>query len=131
MDNFFQITAGILLCVVLSIVMKRYGSEFGMILSLCVCALVAITALRILQPVLAYIQRLQSLTSLDSSMLQILLKVVGVSLTAEIAITVCEDSGNGSMGKALQILTSAIILYISLPMLTAFLDLVENILGKL
>ena len=64
-------------------------------------------------------------------MLTILLKVVGTALIAEIVTLVCMDGGNASMGKALQFLAAAVILWLSLPMLTALLELIEEILGNL
>lgn len=130
MDRFFQSACAVMLAVVLSLVLKKQNGEFGLILSLCVCCLVAAAAIQYLRPVIRFVTRLQELTSINSQMLSILLKVAGVSMTAEIAVMVCQDSGNGAMGKALQFLASAVILYISLPMLEALLELVEEILGR-
>lgn len=130
MDRFFQAAAGVVLAVIMGLMIRKQNAEMGMVLSLLVCCLVAAIAISYLKPVIAYIHRLQELISLDENMLHILLKVVGVTMTAEIAVMVCEDSGNAAMGKALQFLASAVILYISLPMLTALLDLVEEILGR-
>ena len=79
---------------------------------------------------IAFVQQLQSVGNLDSEMLSVLLKVVGTALIGEIAALVCTDAGNTAMGKALQILTVATILWLSLPMFTALLELVETILGK-
>ena len=83
-----------------------------------------------LKPVIAFIQQLRSVGNLDSEMLAVLLKVVGTAMIGEIAALVCVDAGNAAMGKALQILTVATILWLSLPMFTALLDLVETILGN-
>ena len=44
---------------------------------------------------------------------------------------ICEDSGNGALGKALQFLASAVILYLSLPLLSKLLDIVEGMLDNL
>lgn len=64
-------------------------------------------------------------------MLGILLKAVGIGLVSEIAGLVCTDAGNGSLGKALQMLGSAVILYLSLPIFTAILELIREILREL
>ena len=70
-------------------------------------------------------------THLDAAERIALLKIVGICFTAEIASLICEDSGNAALGKALQSLAGAVILYLSLPMLTKLLDLVEGILENL
>lgn len=64
-------------------------------------------------------------------MLGILLKAVGIGLVSEIAGLVCTDAGNGSLGKTLQMLGSAVILYLSLPIFTAMLELIREILREL
>jgi stage III sporulation protein AD len=76
-------------------------------------------------------QRLQKIGALNQELLNILLKIVGICFTAEIAGLICEDSGNGALGKALQFLASAVILYLSLPLLSKLLDIVEGMLDNL
>jgi hypothetical protein len=44
---------------------------------------------------------------------------------------VCADAGNASLGKVLQILASAVILWLSLPVFTALIELIQKILGEL
>ena len=64
-------------------------------------------------------------------MLEILFKCVGIGLLAEISVLVCNDMGNASMGKTLQILATVVILWLSLPMLNSLLELMGRILGEL
>lgn len=118
------------MAVILTLVIRKQSSEISLLLSICVCCLVAGLAVGFMRPVMDFIRRLQSLGALDTDMLRILLKVVGVAFTAEIASLICEDSGNSAMGKTLQFLASGVILYLSIPMLTTLLDLVEGILGN-
>ena len=49
----------------------------------------------------------------------------------EIANLVCKDAGNESMGKSVQLLGTAVILYLSMPLFTALIDLLQKILGEL
>ena len=95
---------------------------------LCACCLVATIAVGFLSPILEFVRKLQQSTALNSEMLEILLKVTGVAITAEIAGTVCSDCGNAALAKTLQMLATAVILYLSLPMMDALLELVERIL---
>lgn len=129
MERFFQAAAGVLLAVILILAIQKQSREISVLLSLFVCCMVGCLAAGYIGPVLDFVKKLQSIGGLDWQMLQILLKVVGVAFISEIAGLICEDSGNSAMGKALQFLASAVILYLSLPMLTALLDLVEGILG--
>lgn len=131
MERFFAASAAVLLTVILILSLRRHNGEMAVLLSLCCCCLVAMVSISFLKPILEFVRKLQQITTIDSQMLQILLKITGVAFTAEIAGTVCDDSGNAALGKTLQILATAVILYLSLPMMDALLELVERILTTL
>lgn len=131
MDRFFAASALVLLTVILILSLRRHNGEMAVLLSLCGCCLVAMVAVGFLAPILEFVRKLRQSTALNNEMLHILLKITGVALTAEIAGTVCSDSGNGALAKTLQMLATAVILYLSLPMMDALLELVEGILTTL
>lgn len=131
MEGYFQAAAGILLTVVVCSLLSQQGKQISALLGISVCAMVLIMGLQYLQPVLAFAESLQTLGGLDGGMISVLLKAVGISLIGEIAVLVCNDSGNQSMGKALQILTSMVLLWISLPLYQALMDLLSRILEEI
>ena len=96
-----------------------------------VCCVVTISALSYLQPVLSFFTRLQTLGNLNTQLMETLVKSVAVSLLAEITAVICKDVGNAALGKTLQILASAVILWLSLPVFEEFLTLVETVLGAI
>lgn len=118
-----------MLAVVMILALGR--RDLGLVLGLTVCAMVALAALEYLEPVTALLDTLEELGGLDGNMVSILLKAVGIGLLTEIAGMVCTDSGNGSLAKALQLLGTAVTLWISLPLFTALLELIQEILGNL
>ena len=131
MDRFYQAAAGILVAVIFILTLRKQNSEMSLVLSVLVCAMVGCIAMVFLEPVMQFLRRLQRLGSLDSVFLDTLLKIVGICVTSEIASLICEDSGNSALGKVLQFLASAVVLYLSLPLLTKLMDLVEGILDNL
>ena len=44
---------------------------------------------------------------------------------------ICTDAGNASLTKAIQLLGGAVILYLSVPMFSALMDLIQKIVGEL
>ena len=129
MGMYWKAAAGVLLAVVLILMLRR--QEMGTLLSLAVCVMAACVALEYLEPVMELLGSLEAMGELDGAMITILLKAVGIGLVTEIACVVCTDSGNSAMGKALQLLGTAVILWLSLPLFTALLDLIREILDKL
>lgn len=131
MDTFWKAAASVLLAVVLVPAVAKTEKDISVLLTMAVCCLVAAAALSYLEPVLDLLWELKALGDLSGEMLEILMKAVGIGLVAEIAGMICADAGNGSLGKTLQILASAAILYLSIPLFQAFLTLVQEILNQL
>lgn len=131
MDIFVKCAAGILVSVVLIITLAKQGKDISLLLVIAVCCMVLGAAVTFLQPVVDFIKHLQSIGQLDPEMTTILLKAVGIGLLAEITSLICADSGNASLGKALQLLATATILWLSLPLLNELIELIDNILGAI
>lgn len=130
MSTFFQTCAAVMLALLL-ILMQQNGKEMGTLLSLAVCCMVAVVALSYLRPVLDFLATLEALGNLDGDLVGTLLKATGIGMLTEIASMVCNDAGNASMGKTVQLLGTAVILWLSLPLFTALVELLQSILGEI
>lgn len=131
MTLYLQASAAVLLAVILILTLGSRGKEMGTLLAIAVCAMAAVAALRYLEPVKDFLTQLEKLGGMNSSMISILLKAVGIGMVSEIAALICNDSGNSSLGKTLQILGSAVILWLSIPLFTMLMELLQRILGEL
>lgn len=129
MEQFFQ-TCGMVLLAVLLILMLR-EREMGTAVSLAACCMAAVIAMRYLRPVLDFLETLENLGNLDGDLIGILLKAAGIGILTEIAALVCSDAGNASLGKSVQLLGTAVILWLSLPLFSALVELLQTILGEL
>jgi len=130
MELFFKTAAAALVTAVLSLVVSRQEKDFALLLTMAGCTMAGLMLLHFLQPVLVFVRQLQSLGDLNGDMLRILLKAVGTGLVAEIAGMVCVDAGNASLGKTIQLLGAAVILWLSIPVFQMLMDLVGRILGE-
>lgn len=130
-DVYFRCAAAGVVCVILSLSLRGKNSEIALVLTLACCCMMALCAVRLIEPGVAFLERISSIGKLDSNLLQILLKIVGIGFIGEITAAICADSGNGAVGKTLQLLSTAVILYLSLPLFSQLLDLVERIMGNL
>lgn len=130
MGYFWKATAAVLIAVILSLELEKQGKDFSVILTLAVCGMAASAAFLYLEPVLDFLWELEAMADLREDMLGILLKAVGIGLVAELASVICSDGGNASLGKQMQLLGSAVILYISLPVFRSLLQLIQQILGE-
>lgn len=130
MTYFLQATALVLVAAILCLTIGKQGKDFSILLTIAVCCMVLILGAAYLEPVLDFLQNLESMGQLDSSLIDVLFKVVGIAMLSEIAVMICTDAGNASMGKALHILGTAVILWLSIPIFNALLELIGQILGE-
>ena len=129
METFFQAAVLVVVGVILCLSLGKERKETAVLLSLAICAMAALTAGAFLSSVLDFLRELSGLARLDSSVLTILLKVLGIGLVSQLAQLLCADSGNDAMGKALQILTGVVTLWLALPLFRSLLELVRDVLS--
>ena len=132
MEPFWKAAALALIAAVLSLTLiKNQDKEYALLLSIAACLMVTAITVTYLEPVFAFLKELETLGDLHGDMLAILIKALGVGLASEIASMICTDAGNASLTKAIQLLGGAVILYLSVPMFSALIDLIRKIVGEL
>ena len=130
MEVFLKASAGVLTALILWLSLNKYNKENAVLLTLAVCAMVVTAAIAFLRPIIDFLQKLQGIVDLDNDLLAVILKAVGIGLITEISALICKDAGNESMGKALQILSSVAVLWISIPVFEKLISLLDKILGS-
>lgn len=131
MDTILKATAGALIGLILSLILSKNNKDISVLLSTVVCSMLGILAFTCFQPVMEFMRKLQTTGELNAEFVNLLLKVTGIYILSEVAALICADAGNAALGKTLQFLSTALILYMSLPMFTQLLSLIESILGEL
>lgn len=129
MELYFKGAAGILLAAVLGLALQKQEKDLSAALTAAVIAMAAVLMLRLLEPVLELLRQLEQVGNLRSDALELLLKAVGIGLTAEVAGLVCADAGNAALAKMLRLLGTAAILCLSVPMFTALLECITEMVG--
>ena len=131
MGEFLGACGAVFLAVILIGNLNGCRKDMAALLSLAVCVMVAMVAMEYIRPVLDFVAELESIGSLDGHMVRVLLKLLGIGLVSEIAVLACNDSGNASLGKSLQMLTMMVMLYHAVPLYRSMIALLQEILGQL
>ena len=130
MDIFFKLIALALVAAILCLLLNKGGKEMGAVLSLAACCMVILAAMTYLSSVVTFAEKLHNLGALDTGLMAILLKATGIGLLTELSALVCTDAGNASLAKAIQLLGTTVIAWVSLPLLSGLMDLITHILGE-
>ncbi len=131
MEQFWQWIALALIGVVLALVVGKNAPQMAVLVTLAVCCALAMGAVELLEPVTALLAQIRRLGSLDGELVSVLLKAAGIGMVGELASLICSDAGEQAMGKAVQLLANAAVLWLSVPLLRHLLTLVEEVLGRL
>ena len=131
MDLFLKAVAAALITAVIGLVLAKQGKDMFLLLTLAACAMIGAVAFAFLKPAISFLRRLTEMTKLNTELLSVILKTVGIGLIGELAGLICSDAGNAALEKSIQILTTAMILWLSIPLFESLLDLVQAILGEL
>lgn len=130
MDLYWKALGGALVAIILALALEKQGKDFSLLITVSVSVMIAAIAAGFLSPVTDFLGRLETLGDLNEAMLAELLKVLGIGLTGEIASSVCTDAGNSSVAKCIRFLANAAITYLSLPIYTSLIDLIQQIMGS-
>lgn len=131
MDGFVGACGAVFLSIILIVNLSGHRKDMAALLTLAVCVMVALVAVQYIRPVLEFVGELEEIGGLDGDMLRILLKIVGIGVLTEIAVPVCTDAGNASIGKSLQFLAVMVMLSLSIPLFRSLIRVLQEILGQL
>ena len=131
MAEFWKAAAIILISLILSLAIGRQEGDISVLLTLAAICTTAVLTVRYLEPVLDLLRQLESAGNLQEGLLDAVIKAVGIALTAELIALLCQDSGHSSLGKSIQLLGSAVILSLSIPLIQSLMSLFQEILGNL
>lgn len=130
MEEYVKWAAVVLIGLILSLVIGRQSRDMSLLLTMSVCVLVGIAALTFLEPVMELLHQLRRLGDLSGEAISILLKAAGIGLLSELTSMICADAGESAMGKALQILSNAAVMWLSLPLFQQILTMIEEVLAQ-
>ena len=128
MNIFIKCTAIVLITLILYLLLSKQGHDFAYFLSITTCCIILYLTFNYLQSVIDFISYIKDLVELDTEIVGVVLKSVGIGVLAEIVCAFCSDAGNSALGKTLHVIAAFVILFISIPLLEALISLIEEIL---
>ena len=113
---------------IIIIILKQYKPEFAIYASIIAGTIILFMVMDKLSAIINILQSLASKTGTGSTFIGILLKITGIAILTEFAVSVCKDSGETAIASKIDLGGKIIIISISIPIITALLELIINIL---
>ena len=129
MEDFTKVAVIALLTVLFLPAIKRHTAELGVVLSLAACVLIGLFLVNMARPVVVFFSELRAMTGLDRSLMEPLMKTLGVGLLSQLCAGVCSDAGESALAKLVELAGSVLSIYLALPLFRAVIELVQTMGG--
>ena len=130
MDIVFQIAALAVIAAICCCMLRAYVGGITIGLSIVSCVLILLAALRFLSPVVEILERMKMMSGVSDVIAAPLIKAIGIGVLTQIACAICDDAGEKTLHQAVEMAGMILALYVSLPLLSSVLDLLEEILSE-
>ncbi|MCI5734889.1 MAG: stage III sporulation AC/AD family protein [Eubacterium sp.] len=118
----------ILTALIINIVLKNYSREFTLFVNI-VCAVIIFTLIsNDLKGIVDKLTSISSKVSILSPYIKIMLKILGISMIAQLLSDLCRDNGENTLANQTELSAKIIILVTSLPLFTTIMDIMLGML---
>ena len=117
-----------LIALIIIILLKQYRPEFAVYISLLTGVLILVLVMGQLAGVISLLQSLANKTSVNMTFLSLLIKITGIAILSEFAVSICRDSGEGAIASKIEIGSKIVIISMSIPIISSLLEIILKIL---
>lgn len=117
-----------MISLIIIIIIKQYRPEFAIYISIIAGIIIIIISLQKMGEIVSLIRTISEKAGINGEFLKIILKITGIAILAEFAISVCKDSGESAIASKIEMGSKVIIISMSIPIISSLLELMLNIL---
>ena len=117
-----------LIALIIIIILKQYRPEFAIYVSILTGILIILLITDKLTDIIQLLNSIASKASINTEFLALLLKITGIAFLAEFAVSICKDGGEAAIASKVEIGSKIIIIAMSIPIISALLEIVLKIL---
>ncbi len=128
MDIIFKIIGVGLITCIAALIIKPVRSDFAMLISMVGGVIILVMILSSLATAINLISSIANQTGIDSNLLSLVFKIIGVGYLTEFTASLCADTGSSGLGDKVLLGGKVVILVMALPIITSILSIVMELL---
>ena len=128
MEDLVKIIGIGLIALVIVIILKQYRPEYAIYVSIIAGILILFLAMEKLSGIINLLQSISDKTYINKQFLGILLKITGIAIVTEFAVSICADAGEKAIATKIELGSKIIIDSMSIPIISSLLELIIEIL---
>ena len=129
MADIVKISVIAVVCTVVTALIKQYAPSYSSLAQIAALVAVLTLGMTFIKDALSLALELMNVSALQSEYIFLLIKALGIAVTAKFAADACRDSGSSSLAGAVELAAKAAILVLTMPMLKALAAAVSGLLG--
>lgn len=117
-----------LIALIISVIIKQYRPEFAMYVSIIAGTIILFLIIDKISGIITLLTNLSKKTGINSQYLSILLKITGIAILTEFAVSICKDSGESAIASKIDLGGKLIVISMSIPIISALLEIIIKII---
>ena len=117
-----------LIALIIIVVIRQYKPEFTMYVSIIAGVIILFLVLDKVTGIITLLTNLSKKTGINSEYLSILLKITGIAILTEFAVSICKDAGETAIASKVDLGGKVIIISMSIPIISALLEIIMKII---
>jgi len=117
-----------LIALIIVVIIRQYKPEFAMYVSIIAGVIIISLVLDKITGIINLLTNLSRKTGMNAEYLGILLKITGIAILTEFAVSICKDSGESAIASKVDFGGKVIVISMSIPIISALLELILRIM---
>lgn len=117
-----------LIALILIIVIKQYKPEFALYISIAAGLIIFFLVMDKLSGIIDLLMNLSNKANINQDFIIILLKITGIAILSEFAISVCKDAGEVAIASKIDFGAKIIMVAISIPIIASLLEMILKVM---
>lgn len=117
-----------LIALILIIVIKQYKPEFALYISIAAGLIIFFLVMEKLSGIIDLLMNLSNKANINQDFIIILLKITGIAILSEFAISVCKDAGEAAIASKIDFGAKIIMVAISIPIIASLLEMILKVM---
>lgn len=128
MEEIIKIVGIGLIALVIAIILKQYRPEYTIYVSIVAGILILMFTMNKITGIINLLKSISDKTYINKQFLSILLKITGIAIITEFAVSICTDVGEKAIASKIEIGSKVIIIAMSIPIISSLLELIIEFL---
>ena len=128
MEEIIKIVGIGLVALVIVIILKQYRPEYTIYVSIIAGVLILTLTMSKISGIINLLKSISDKTYINKQFLGILLKITGIAIITEFAVSICTDAGEKAIASKIEIGSKVIIIAMPIPIISSLLELIVEIL---